>query len=245
MGIGAAMNKRLFFFAVVIAIVAAGIGILVGTKLPVHRTAPPPTVAIEPSASHPSQLKKRFRESALAHKLLDGLRGLEIGGSAHNSFGLKTLNVDYTDDLTTVFKKQEIELVGECMKVDIVASGDDLPFKDNTVDFVISSHVIEHFYDPVKAIKEWMRVVKPGGYVYVIAPHKDRIGEKATPETFPAEIIERHEHPNPPKVDHHGHYSCWKTEDFVGFCKHYGWKIAAVQDIDDKVGNGFAVVLQK
>jgi SAM-dependent methyltransferase len=239
------MNKRLFFFAVVIVLVAAGIGIFIGTKLVSPKTSPRPAAATEPSASNPSQPKKRFQESALAHKLLDGLRGLEIGGSAHNSFGLKTLNVDYTDDLTTVFKKQEIELVGECMKVDIVASGDNLPFKDNTLDFVISSHVIEHFYDPVKAIQEWMRVIKPGGYVYIIAPHKDRIGEKATPETFPAEIIERHEHPNPPKVDHHGHYSCWKTEDFVGFCKHYGWKTAAVQDVDDKVGNGFAVVLQK
>jgi len=42
----------------------------------------------------------KFKESALAHKLLDGLAGLEIGGSAHNSFGLKTRNVDYTAELT-------------------------------------------------------------------------------------------------------------------------------------------------
>ncbi len=45
----------------------------------------------------------KFRESQLAHKYLDGLKGLEIGGSEHNSFGLDTLNVDYTDDMTTVF----------------------------------------------------------------------------------------------------------------------------------------------
>jgi hypothetical protein len=31
----------------------------------------------------------------------------------------------------------------------------------------------------------------------------------------------------------------------VGFCQHYGWKIVAVQDVDDKVGNGFTVALQK
>ena len=239
------MNKRSTVLLIVIALIGFGGGIVVGTKLTARGPRQSSATATSPSLSHPLRQKKIFRESALAHKMLDGLRGLEIGGSAHNPFGLKTLDVDYTDDYTTVFKKQEIELAGECMKVDIVASGDDLPFKDNTVDFVISSHVIEHFYDPVKAIEEWLRVVKPGGYIFIIAPHRDRIGEQAKPRTLPAEIIDRHEHPNPPKVDDHGHYSSWKTEDFVGFCRHYGWKIVAVQDVDDKVGNGFTVVIQK
>ena len=36
----------------------------------------------------------KFRESAIAHKYLDGLKGIEIGGSAHNPFGLDTINVD-------------------------------------------------------------------------------------------------------------------------------------------------------
>lgn len=239
------MNRKLFFLAVAIGLISAGAGIFIGTRLAARRPGQSSSTVTGLYSPHPIRQKKGFRESALAHKLLDGLRGIEIGGSAHNAFGLNTLNVDYTDDYSTIFKKKEIELVGECLKVDIVASGDNLPFKDNTVDFVISSHVIEHFYDPVKAIEEWLRVVKPGGYVFIIAPHMDRIGELASPRTLPSEIIDRHEHPNPPKIDHHGHYSCWKTEDFVGFCRHYGWKIVAVQDVDDKVGNGFTVVLQK
>ena len=40
----------------------------------------------------------KFKESALAHRLLDGLEGIEIGGSAHNPFGLKTRNVDYSGE---------------------------------------------------------------------------------------------------------------------------------------------------
>lgn len=188
--------------------------------------------------------KFAYTESALAHYLLDGLRGIEIGGSIHNPFGLSTLNVDYTDDLT-VFKRHEISSHKSYLPVDIVASGDDLPFKDNSIDFVISSHVIEHFYDPIKTIKEWWRVVRPGGYVYIIAPHKERTFDRDRPRTTLEELIERHEHPNPPEVDHHGHYSVWITEDFVQLCHHYGWPIVAVQDIDDKVGNGFTVVLQK
>lgn len=186
-----------------------------------------------------------FPESALAHQLLDGLGGIEIGGSAFNSFGLRTLNVDYTDDLTTDFKKEEEKVAGKAMRVDIVAPGDQLPFRDNLLDFVITSHVIEHFYDPVKAVQEWLRVVKPGGYVYIIAPHKERTFDRDRPRTLLAEIIERHEHPNPPAIDTHHHYSVWVTQDFLDICKHYNWKVIAVQDVDDKVGNGFTVVIQK
>ena len=187
----------------------------------------------------------KFKESRLAHQLLDGLKGVEIGGSAHNPFGLNSLNVDYTKDQNTVFKKYEVKMCGECLKVDIEAPGNQLPFDNNSIDFVISSHVIEHFYDPIQAIKEWLRVVKPGGYVYIIAPHKDRTFDKDRPVTSVAELVERHTYPNPPEVDEHIHYSVWRTQDFVDLCTYYQWRVVAVQDVDDKVGNGFAVVIKK
>lgn len=195
--------------------------------------------------SPPTPHYKKFPESKLAHQLLDGLRGIEIGGSAHNAFGLKTLNIDYTDDYSTGFKNEEIATCGQFLPVDWVSPGDDLPFKDNTWDFVISSHVIEHFYDPVKTVLEWLRVTKPGGYVYMIVPHKERTFDKPRPRTPLSEIIDRHDHPNPPVPDHHGHYSVWITQDFINICNHYGWPIVAVQDEDDKVGNGFTIVIQK
>ncbi len=199
--------------------------------------------------AHPTPKKKpalnKFSESALAHQLLDGLRGIEIGASAHNPFGLKTLNVDYCDDYTTDFKQSELKTCGEYAPVHIVSPGDDLPFKDNVWDFVISSHVVEHFYDPIKTVKEWLRVVKPGGYVYIIAPHKERTFDRDRPRTSFEELLDRHEHPNPPEVDLHGHYSVWITEDFLTLCERMQWKVVTFQDIDDKVGNGFTVVIQK
>src|ERR1700761_1923497 len=134
----------------------------------------------------------KFQHSALAHRLLDGLEGIEIGGSAHNPFGLKTRNVDrFPAD--SVFKDEERQQCGETLPIDIMAPGDDLPLADHSVDFVISSHVMEHFPDPIKALKEWHRVVRPGGYIYVIAPHKERIFDKDRPRTTLAELIERHE----------------------------------------------------
>jgi SAM-dependent methyltransferase len=184
-------------------------------------------------------------ESHFAHKLLDGLKGIEIGASAQNPFGLNTQNVDYSSDYNTVYKQEELMSTGTYAKVDIVASGDQLPLPDNSVDYVISSHVIEHFYDPIKAVKEWMRVVVPNGYIYIIAPHKERTFDRDRPRTTLAELIDRHEHPNPPVPDHHGHYSVWITEDFLELCRHYNWKVMAYQDVDDKVGNGFTIVIQK
>lgn len=188
----------------------------------------------------------KTRESALAHRIIGkSLKGIEIGASAQSPFGLNTLNVDYTDDYTTLFKREEVAYTGTYAKVDIVASGDNLPLEDNSVDFVINAHVIEHFYDPIKSIKEWLRVVRPGGYVFIIAPHKERTFDKDRPRTTLAELIDRHEHPNPPVPDHHGHYSVWITEDFLELCRHFGWKVITWQDVDDKVGNGFTVVIQK
>ena len=183
----------------------------------------------------------KFKESALAHKLLDGLEGLEIGGSAHNSFGLKTRNVDYTAELTC-FKQEEIKLCGEALPVDIVSPGDKLPLEDSSVDFVISSHVIEHFPDPIKALKEWYRVVKPGGYLYIIAPHKERTFDKERNRSTLAELIERHETGKVPETLN-DHCSVWITEDFVELIHWLGWNILHVQDTDDKVGNGFTVVI--
>jgi glycosyltransferase involved in cell wall biosynthesis len=183
----------------------------------------------------------KFKESALAHKLLDGLEGLEIGGSAHNSFGLKTRNVDNTAELTC-FKQEEIKLCGEALPVDIVSPGDQLPFEDSSVDFVISSHVIEHFPDPIKALKEWYRVVKPGGYLYIIAPHKERTFDKERNRSTLAELIERHETGKVPETLN-DHCSVWITEDFVELIHWLGWNILHVQDTDDKVGNGFTIVI--
>jgi len=41
---------------------------------------------------------------------------------------------------------------------------------DHHYDFVLSSHNLEHIANPVKALKEWIRVVKPGGAIIVLLP---------------------------------------------------------------------------
>lgn len=41
---------------------------------------------------------------------------------------------------------------------------------DNSYDFVYSSHCLEHMENPLLAIKHWIRICKPGGYIYVVVP---------------------------------------------------------------------------
>ena len=48
----------------------------------------------------------------------------------------------------------------------------ELPFDDNTFDFVISSDVIEHTPDPLAAVKELIRVLKPGGKICITVPNR-------------------------------------------------------------------------
>jgi len=39
------------------------------------------------------------------------------------------------------------------------------------LDFVFSSHVLEHLDDPERALKEWTRVLAPGGIMVLYLPH--------------------------------------------------------------------------
>lgn len=212
----------------------------------------------------------KFKESKLAHKYLDGLKGLEIGGSAHNAFGLDTLNVDYTDDMNTVFKRAEIELCGEAMGVDIVAYGDALPVGDSTQDFVISSHVIEHMFDPIKTLKEWHRVVKNEGVIFTIAPITAHVPGEVRPTTTLKELIDRYtgviteegivqkvrersEADNNLSSDiidgilydtKHGHWTVLDTKLFREICDYLGYELERVDEVDDKVGNGFTTIIR-
>jgi SAM-dependent methyltransferase len=212
---------------------------------------------------------KQSRPSALATKYLENLHGIEIGASTQNSFFLKrSINVDFSDEQGGLWQDKNCEPA----TVNVVAFGDDLPFKDSTLDYVLSSHVIEHFFDPVRALREWHRVIKPGGYLFIIAPHKDRTFDTPREVTPVAELLDRStgvvkvsdyvRGVDAPQmliprgaqpedgwaryeVDDHHHWSVWRTNDFVDLVKALRFSIVEVQDPDDKVGNGFTVVVRK
>ena len=186
----------------------------------------------------------QFKTSELATKMLGHLKGCEIGPASHNPFFLNTIMCGHSTE-GTQYAKEEKELCGENVKLDVICDGDNLPFPDASQDFVISSHVLEHFYDPIKTVKEWLRVVRPGGFVFSIIPHKERTFDKDRPRTTLQELLDRHASPPEGRPTEDKHWSVWITEDFLELCKHMGWNVVATEDVDGKVGNGFTVVIQK
>lgn len=58
--------------------------------------------------------------------------------------------------------------------IQYVAEASDLScLKDKCYDFILSSHVLEHIANPLKALTEWLRILKECGVLLLIVPHKD------------------------------------------------------------------------
>lgn len=56
----------------------------------------------------------------------------------------------------------------------LTSSCERLPiFANESMDFVFSSHLLEHISDYRSALKEWWRVLKTGGHLCLYLPHKD------------------------------------------------------------------------
>ncbi|RAK57917.1 methyltransferase domain-containing protein [Phenylobacterium deserti] len=55
---------------------------------------------------------------------------------------------------------------------------------DESLDFVHSSHCLEHLQDPLVALGNWVRICKPGGHVVVMVPDEDLYEQGIFPSTF-------------------------------------------------------------
>jgi SAM-dependent methyltransferase len=66
-------------------------------------------------------------------------------------------------------------------------------FKDNQFDFILSSHSLEHSANPLKALFEFKRVVKNGGYLLIIIPKKDHNFDRKRPITSFETILNKFE----------------------------------------------------
>ena len=59
--------------------------------------------------------------------------------------------------------------IGKVILSDVV----DIPIiKNEEYDFVYARHILEHIANPLKAIKEWLRIIKKDGYIIIYVPEK-------------------------------------------------------------------------
>lgn len=54
---------------------------------------------------------------------------------------------------------------------------------DSEYDFVLSSHCIEHLANPLRGLGEWVRVLRVGGLLVLVVPHKDGTFDHRRPVT--------------------------------------------------------------
>ncbi|HXR84042.1 MAG TPA: methyltransferase domain-containing protein [Hanamia sp.] len=55
-----------------------------------------------------------------------------------------------------------------------IAEGTELKeIKDDHYDFLLSSNNLEHIANPIKALFEWKRIIKPGGIIILVLPKKE------------------------------------------------------------------------
>jgi SAM-dependent methyltransferase len=107
-----------------------------------------------------------------------GLRGVEIGGPSGSG---RILYASAATIDNVIFSKNTVwsthndhynYFPGKTGKVIINDAVHLADIPTESYDFLFSSHSLEHIANPLKAVGEWLRVVKNRGYVVIIVPEK-------------------------------------------------------------------------
>lgn len=136
--------------------------------------------------------------------------GIEIGALHMPLRVPRSAKVKYVDRLTVEdLRKQYPELNDKALvNTDIIADGEKLEsIADSTQDFVIANHFVEHCQDPISAVLNMLRVLKPGGILYLAIPDKRCCFDADRPVT-PLEHIMR-DHIEGPEWSRRQHFEEW------------------------------------
>ncbi len=130
---------------------------------------------------------KKIKHFGIIKNALKNKSGLEIGGPSwtFRDYNLIPVyrfikNLDVCNFSTTTIWEGEIK-DGKSFNFyknktgnQYIGEAADLSFiPDSKYEFIISSHCFEHIANPLKAFKEWMRVLKKEGYILILVPNKD------------------------------------------------------------------------
>lgn len=131
------------------------------------------------------------RRNFLSNMYLSG-NGIEIGALNRPLEVPNSANVKYIDRKSFDELKIEYPEVGNnIIKPDIIDDGELLSkFMDNSLDFIIANHLIEHSKNPIGAIENMLRVLKPKGILYMAVPDKRLTFDKNRPITPIEHLLE-------------------------------------------------------
>lgn len=151
----------------------------------------------------------KLTRALVAETYLSG-NGIEIG-ALHNPLQVPpSVRVKYVDRLPIAqLREQYPELNDkELVEVDILDDGERLStLPDASQDFVIANHFVEHSQDPIGAVLNMLRVIKPGGVLYLAIPDKRCCFDSDRPVT-PIEHLMR-DHVEGPEWSRAQHFEEW------------------------------------
>ncbi len=125
------------------------------------------------------QIRRSYSRGLIKHFSPTGI-GLEIG------CGARTICPTDRTILSDAYNEHGVH--NSIAKV--FFKGSEIPCEDNKLDFLVSEHVLEHIANPIKAMNEWIRVLNPGGHLYIFLPHKERTNDKFRETTSLSHLIE-------------------------------------------------------
>ena len=144
------------------------------------------------------RLGRRLRTLGTCRRIVEGARGLEIGGPSaiFARDGVLPLyplvgtldNCDFSQE--TLWHGETIDggafaydpdrspgrrFVSDTTRLD--------GFVDGSYDVVLSSHVLEHVANPLRALAEWRRIIGPSGHAVLVVPHLENTIDHQRPVT--------------------------------------------------------------
>lgn len=75
----------------------------------------------------------------------------------------------------------------------VIGNADRIPAEPGTLDFVFSSHVLEHLADPLGHLAYWASLLKPGGVVVAVIPDKSGCKDYVFEESSLEELLREYE----------------------------------------------------
>lgn len=197
--------------------------------------------------------------NSLLKNIISNKRGVEIGGPSSTGEVIYK-NAEIMDNVifsnNTVWSNHTAEYnyyIGKTGKVIINDSVDIYLVKNEEYDFCFSSHCLEHIANPLKAVSEWLRVIKKGGHIIMILPEKSvcfdhkrkysnfstllsqyqkNVGEDDL-STLP-EILANHDLAMDPPAGDLGRFTKRSLDNFNNRClHHYVYNPALLKEICD------------
>lgn len=128
---------------------------------------------------------ERFARQGLASKFLKG-QGIEIGALQKKLAVPAHCKVTYVDRLSLddLLKHYPEFRELRVQAPDVVDDGEKLArFSDSSLDFVVANHFLEHCANPIGACGNLLRVLRPGGILFLAIPDKRYTFDIARPTT--------------------------------------------------------------